>query len=580
MEKCFKKRAGVLLLGQAMLIYCWLTVLSPLAQTDTYYSVYVLCAVLGLLCLYDNHRTGGYVDGKQSVVLALFAGMFSVAVVLANYALFEPLTVLQNLFDAACVLVGGAVVGYQILLCMYRHLPIAADVEARLHPGRVFWLVFGSIAVIDLGYLFSSIYPGILTTDSFTTIAQLTGVEPYNNTMPFWHTMLVKAFVDIGLRRFGDMNAAVAFFHVFQILFMAACFAHTLVTLYQAGVPKAAMAAVYALYAFMPYNMVYSVTLWKDIPFAGAALLLVTALYRLLRSVGKEKGNLFVLILGAVGFSLLRTNGWYAFLVTALVMFFLLRKQHKKLLLIMAVVLLVCWVLINPLLSVIGVESTNLVEAFAVPFQQMARVVATGQELTQEQTELLSQLFWMDKVGVAYDPNTVDPVKFDSFRYENVDYITENLGDFVRLYLELGLKYPIEYGKAWIEETKGYWNAGYKFWTYTLKLGENPFGIVHTGGDNLLARLYAAAFRYIEKPAVLQFVTSIGLYAWTLIGCFVVNILRKRQEALLCIPILVLLVGLWLGSPVFAEFRYAYPMILTVPLILCVSIYRGKQETE
>lgn len=579
MKKLLKERSRGWVLGQALLIYIWLTVLSPLAGTDTYYSVYLLCGVAGILCLYDNYRMDAVCLRGQRGWLVFFAALFSGAVVSANYALFEPLRVLQNLFDLACAFLGGFVVGYQVLLCMCSRFPLSPERDARLHPGRVFCLVFAGIAAIDLAYLFFAMYPGILTTDSVTTIAQLTGVEPYDNTMPFWHTMLVKVFVDLGQCLFGNMNAAVALFHCAQILFMAACLAYAVSTLYQIGVPRLILGIVCGVYALMPYNIVYSVTLWKDIPFAGAALLFVTALYRLLKQIGRSKtGNYAVLILGALGFSLMRTNGWYAFLVTALVMLFLLGKKQKRLLVLMVLVLIFCWVLINPVLTAMGVKETNLVEAFAIPFQQMARVAATGQELTPEQTAMLSELFWLDKVGQAYVPHTVDPVKFETFRNENLPYIKENLGEFVRFYLELGMEYPGEYWKAWVEETKGYWNAGYKFWTYTLQMGSNSFGIAHSGGDNLIARLFAAFFRYIEKPAIFQMFTSIGLYAWILVSCTVVNGLKRRKEILLGIPLLVLLAGLWLGTPVFAEFRYAYPMILTTPLILCVTIFDGERE--
>ena len=41
-------------------------------------------------------------------------------------------------------------------------------------------------------------------------------------------------------------------------------------------------------------------------------------------------------------------------------------------------------------------------------------------------------------------------------------------------------------------------------------------------------------------------------------------------------PALVLTVGLWLGTPVFAEFRYAYPMVLTSPLVLLTTMFEGK----
>ena len=55
MKQLFTNKAAVIL--RAILIYIWLTVLSPLSVTDTYYSVYLLCGVIGLLCLYDNYKS-------------------------------------------------------------------------------------------------------------------------------------------------------------------------------------------------------------------------------------------------------------------------------------------------------------------------------------------------------------------------------------------------------------------------------------------------------------------------------------------------------------------------------------------
>lgn len=576
-----KKYRQAFLWVQVLFIYAWLTVLSPLSVTDTYYSVYLICGIAGLLCLADNYRfvSGGNVDQPNVVVLTTFAVIFSCAVALANYVLFEPLSVLQNLFDLICCLFGGASIGYQVLTCLMRRLPLKAKESQRNHPIHVFFLVFGSIAVIDLLYLLFVLYPGVLTLDSLSTIAQIMGDKPYNNTMPYWHTVTVGVFVKLGFALFGNMNAAVGLFHGVQILFMAACFGCVLVTLYQMGMPKLVMVAVYAIHAFMPYNIVYSITLWKDIPFAGSAVLMVTGLYRLLRNIGKSKVlNYVIFVVGTIGFSLLRTNGWYAFLVTVLVMFFLLRKSHKKLLVLMAIVLVVCWILINPLLDILGVSSTNMVEAFAVPMQQIARVVSNGRELTQDETTMLSEIFSMDELAEAYDPVTVDPVKFDTFRYDKVDYIMDHLGEYLKIYLDLGARYPDDYLKAWVDETKGYWNGGYFFSAYTLKTEKNVYDIATTGGDNMLAKLYAAAFRYIEKPAILQFTISIGLYVWGLVSCCVINALKRRKECLLTIPLLVLVAGLWLGTPVYAEFRYAYPFILAMPLILCATFYRTEDE--
>ena len=577
LKKCTPASKPKLIL-QAALIYSWLTVLSPLAVTDTYYSVYLLCALAGVACLCDNCTTLAYTSRKQKPALCLFAAIFSCAVASANYPLFEPLTVLQNCFDLACVLAGGWVVGYQILLWMLRRLPMESEYRGAKGSGWVFLAVFVLISAIDLAFLIFALYPGVLTVDSFSTLLQILGMEPYDNVMPFWHTVTVEVFVELGLTLFGDINAAIALFHGAQILFMAACIAYAVTTLYQMGLPKLLLAGLLALYALMPYNIVYSVTLWKDIPFAGAAVLMVTALYRLLKGMGSRSWpDVCIFALGSVGFSLWRTNGWYAFLVLTLLMVLLMRRKHKGLLILMVVVVALCGLLIGPVLDSWNVEETNFVEAFGIPMQQIARVLHNGRELAPEDMELLSQVFWVEKTAEVYDPQTVDPVKFETFHYWNVPYFMEHLGEYVRLYLRIGAQYPGDYWKAWVEQTKGYWNGGYKFWTYTLQTEGNKLGVFQTPGENPIARIFFAWFRYVEKPEIFQCFTSIGLHVWALVSCCVVNALKKREEALLTVPILVLIVGLWLGTPVFAEFRYAYPMILTMPVIFAATVFEPEK---
>lgn len=562
-----------------ILVYAWLTVLSPLAVTDTYYSVYLLCALMGILCLYDNQTTAYYCSKQKKLVMGLCGTMFAGAVALANYALFTPLSVLQNLFDLACVLAGGWVIGYQILLCLFRRLPLETGDTDRSHAGMVFFLVFGTVALIDFAYLLLALYPGVLTTDSFSTMRQILGIDGYDNVMPFWHTVMVECIVSPGLRLFGDINKAIALFHGVQILFMAASFGYVIMTLYQMGLPGILLVAVFGIYGLLPHNIVYSVTLWKDIPFACAAVLLVTALYRILKGIGSHSWmDWLLLLLGAIGFSLWRTNGWYAFVALTVLMVPLAGKEHKRLVILMLVVVVLCGALIGPVLDAWEVEGTNFVEAFGIPMQQIARVLHNGRALSDGDMEMLRQLFLVERTAEVYDPLTVDPVKFLTFRYDQVPYLMDNLGDYIKLYLRIGAQYPADYWQAWVDQTCGYWNAGYKFWTYTLKMGENDLGIYQTPGGNPVARVFEAWFRYVEKPQIFQCFTSIGLHVWALAACAIVNGLKKRKEGLLTVPILVLIVGLWLGTPVFAEFRYAYPMILTMPMILAATVFEPKEK--
>lgn len=564
-----------MVLLQAFFLYSWLT---NLQGTDSYYSCYALCGVLGALCLYDNYRARP-AFGRSSLVGISFASvLFGLAAVLANYFLFKPITALMYLMNACLTLAGGFFVCFNVLCCALRRLPLKMEEGERRHPLRVFWFVFGSVALVDTVFLLFAMYPGAMTQDSVTTVAQcVKGV--YNNIMPFYHTITFKLFYEIGMAIFGNATDAVALFHFAQILFLAFCFAYAVMTLYQIGVPKLGLGIVYGIYVFSFYNIIYSVTLWKDIPFSAALLLLVTALYRLMKQVGRRHWNYAVLIIGALGFSLWRTNGWYAFLAAFAVMFFLMRKKYKTLLIIMLLVLILCWVLINPVLDGLDVSPMNFVEAFGVPFQQFARVIWNDRPLTPEQTELLSMAFMLDRVKELYTPYTVDPIKFETFYYGNVDYITEHMVDYIKLYIELGLKYPGDYLEAWIEETRGYWNGGYLHWIYATGAEVEKYGIENGVRNPLISAAFQAFFRCQEKPGILQPLQSIGFQVWVVIGCFVLNILKKREEFLLSIPVLVLVVGLWLGTPVFADFRYAYPVFLCMPVILMTTLYHTKTET-
>lgn len=549
-------------------VFLWAALLSP---TDSRYGVYVFCAVAGVLCACHNRDRRFTLAPRHHRTVCLFSGLFALATVLSNYSLFTPLLTLPALVSCLFSLLGGFFVGYHILAAMMARLPLEPGNEDRLHPCRVFFVTFVSISVIFAAYLFSTAYPGLLSQDSCSTVEQILGIQEYNNTMPYWHTVTVQPFLRLGHSLFGTVDAGIALFHSVQILFMAACFAAVITTLYQIGVPKYALVFIGFLYGCIPYNIVYSVSLWKDVPFGGAALLFVTGLYRLIRQVGKSrKLNYFLLIAGALGFSLWRTNGWYAFLATFVVMALLAGKKQKKLLIIMALVLVLCWVLINPVLDHLSVSETNLVEAFAIPMQQVARVVACERPLSEEQTKLLSDLFWLEEVANLYNPLSVDPIKFYTFRNENIPLVTENPLTYLGLYLQLGIQYPADYLKAWINETKGYWNGGYEYWVYiTAPQQEDP---------NFFNRIFVSWFRFLNDTEAWKLFTSVGLYVWGMIGCCMVNSLKKREELLLSIPALVLIAGLWLGTPVFCEFRYAYPLMLTMPLVACVTIYK-KRDT-
>ncbi len=564
---------------QLLSLFVWTIILK---DTNAYYSVYVLCALVGTFCFFDNTKSDRTLSKKKNLVVTIAAGIFSMLVVIANYDVYLPLNS-TNILNIPFSLLGGLFVGKNILKWACDVFPLKADCEViakqRKHPLRFFFITFGIIVAVDLVYLLLYTYPGVVSVDSINQLTQVF-TDNYSNHHPFWHTINLKIIIEIGLALFGNINAAVALYSVCTVLFMAGAFAYAMVTLYEAGVPKKALMIIYAVFAFMPYNVAYSVNMWKDVGFAGVSLFLVVTLYRIFKNIGKYSFiNYAMLVCSGLAFSLWRSNGKLAFLAALVIFVLVLRKKHVKLTAIMAVVFVVCTLLQGPLLAAVDIKQTQYCERLSIPMQQIARVITAGCELTQEEEEQLSKIMDVEKIPTLYKEYISDPVK-DNVTRVGDKYIQENKLECLKLWVKLGLKYPQYYAAAFVEQTKGYWNGGYDYLVYSTIVTENELGITEAKDSRIATMAANMYFWAFDKQEFAQPLSSIGLHVWILAAVFVVTFLqRRRAEMLITLPILFMVATLVIATPVFCEFRYSYGVFTTLPFILGVTLFNIRKNT-
>lgn len=573
-----------------VLIISWI---SHLMYTDSYFSVYALCGGLAVMCLYDNVNNSRKLSGIPLFLNLTLASLLSLAVTLANYHIFQRMRNMNeishgtnsilNLMEVILTFVGGIVVFSQIFLCVASRFPVCYQPEKKEISGKktacVFWGTFACLSAIYLIYLFFVVYPGNVTSDSVWQINQIY-MDRHTNHHPYWHTMSIKLLMGIGYALFGDVNAAAATFNVVQSLLMAAAFAYAVVTLYQYRIPVIWVYLCAIVFAVLPNHFTYSCTVWKDVPFGGAVLVLVVAMFRLVRGVGKSRLlNYAMLMLGGIGASILRSNGWYAMIAAFVVLVLFFRKRCKELILPWAVCLVIGWILTGPILPVLGVQNVNFIEALSVPLQQVARVIVTGGELTDDEIQLIDTVLDIEDVPEIYTEGCVDPIK-DAIRVKNYPYLQEHKGEFLKLWIDIGMRYPWEYVEAWVEETKGYWNGGYDYYIYAQYVCENIYGMYMVEQNNLIHKLVKAYLTFSRETVFFEPIQSIGLHVWILsILCFL-NLQHNRKEFLLTVPVLAVVFTLWLTTPVFSEFRYAYCVFTTIPFILPVSVFRMPEEVQ
>ena len=259
---------------------------------------------------------------------------------------------------------------------------------------------------------------------------------------------------------------------------------------------------------------------------------------------------------------------------------YILKKQNKTLFRSIIVVLILSFVLKHPLLQMLGVKDVDILEAIGIPIQQVSEVICEGYKLTDSEIQSISRLIDPGIVDEVYIPYLVDPVKYLIREGDNQYVISENLPEYAKVYFSIGLRHPIIYIKSWINMTKGYWNAGYRYWVASTGTVPNDMGITHCAGS---AAAYDLVLKYLvlfDKVPFLEVFSSIGLLTWINLMLLFVSIVRMDKTGIcLSVPIAAIVLSLLIAAPCFAEFRYMYCAYVTIPLnIALVTRYDKKRK--
>ncbi len=557
---------------------------ASLTGADSYIAPYFLIGILGLyFCMMRVETADNVNAGKaEKIILNIIAAVLSSAVVLANYHLFLDFStarrILKSVVKTSLLFSSGFTIFREVLLGVAHMDAIKADATQLNKKWLIIAALWGMLVLEYALVLFGARYPGILSPDSISQMTQIME-HSYSNHHPYYHTQIIHMCVAIGFKLFGDINSAVAVYSVFSILVMASCFMYVVETAYECTKNLKLSAAIFACYMFMPYHIMYSITMWKDVFFAASVTCFVVSCYRYLKFIGNAKVNVIILLVAAMGMCLLRSNGWVACFVSAAAFVVLFGKKQKKLILCFAVVLLSAYVLKHPVLEAIHVSQPATAEFLSIPLQQIARVVTDGGELTEEQTQLLDKVIDIEKIPHEYKNYISDPIKELIKEKGNQAYILEHKGDFIKLYLQLGMKYPGKYIEAWIDQTRGYWNGGYAYWRFGNAVYKNTLGIHQTvripiadAAVNIYLGMWGAS-------CFLQLFLSIGLHIWGIvILAYRALIMRSREKLFITIPFLAVILTLLISTPVYSEFRYVYAVICGFPFVLAAAFADNTAE--
>lgn len=568
-----------------ILILLWLAVLK---DTDSFYFCYLL---IGFVSCAIRPSSSNSSAPKCGLVVA--SCTFAVSVWCANYPLFTTITdatgaralttiviSIISIKNSVICLAGSAAAAYPIIAWCWHHCQSisirSTGLSRKSETRNVFCITLCLLLPIYLVNLYFVEYPGTLTPDPLAQIQEMISGQ-YTNFNSFYHTLLFQGFLRLGYTLWGNSNDAVATFCTFQVVLVCASFAYCISSLDRAGIPKGFVFGVFLFFAVTPYHLELSVTVWKDTIFSIGCLLVCTSLFRVLRGFGDNVLNYCAFTLGCILFCLARNIGVYACMITFIFALLFLRK-NRVLLILMGSIVFLCWFLNGPVLSALGVSESDYVEFISLPLQQICRVISDGRPLRLEEADLLSRILDLEHVPQVYESDFADPIK-NMFRSMDMTWFEDNVVDYLRIWIRLGIRYPLEYAAAWIDQTKGYWNGGYDQLLYSRIIMPNDYGLSKIMIDSPVYILFSIWYKMYSSLIIFLPSHSIGLFTWSTVLFTVIQVMKKHKEWILSVPTITILLGLITGAPVCHEFRYAYPIVTCFPLILAAFLYPPDDAT-
>ena len=536
-----------------------------LKSTDSIFAVYLVLGIASLFALRSNRAS----SVPKTRPLSVISAFFSLLVILSNYRIFGSYSLIEKALSVVVLPVGGFLV-FRNILAYLRSFSLRFEWKTekyKMSPKKMFLLCFLGFGIIFVSALLLCCYPGVLTSDSTWQLGMIKS-GAFSNHHPFYHTILIEIIYVTALNITGNHNLAVFCYTFVQSLIMAAIFSYAIVTLYQLKLNKKIIAVSIALFALLPCHIVFSFTIWKDVLFAGGVLLFIVSTYRCLCGIGKLQWlNLILVAISSLLICLFRNNGFYAFIVAFVLFVTLFRRSHIRLTIVLGGSICLSFILYS-LLPAFNVAPSEPTESYSIPLQQIARVVVENGEISDDEKTQIERLATFDDIKNSYKSYISDPVKLLLWTDEKEQYLADHKMDYLKLWASIGVKNPGLYAKAWIDQTKGYWNGGYNYWNITLENAEMPDrdskGSVFYKG----LKYYVKFFNDFE---LLRLLLCIGLYVWGLIVVFYLSAVKTDKSLLYLSSLPLFIVAtLLIATPVYAEFRYAYSLVCCLPFLATV----------
>ncbi len=336
---------------------------------------------------------------------------------------------------------------FYLLLLELAH-PFSPLVKSRIKKYEL--AIYAGIPFVSWMFSFLAYFPAKMTFDSYYQWAMAHDVRQYSAWHPLLHTLWVEFTSNI-------YNSPASYIFT-QIVVVALIVGYAIYSLTKLGLPKFLGYLLVFGYALWPVMMLYSVTAWKDIPFAAFILLFTTLLAKIVASNGtwlKKPLNLTALILVAFVTINLRNNGVFIVVVTLLLLVIFMKGFRIRTGLVFVIVMAMNLLFNGPVANALNVQQNPLNQALAIPSQQIGATFYYNGQFTKELKDYFTEILPEENWKKDYNPYTVDPIKHDA-AYNSAP-IDADFGLYIKNWAKLMTDNFGIYVKSYLDQTSAIW---------------------------------------------------------------------------------------------------------------------------
>ena len=491
---------------------------------------------------------------------------------------------LSLVFNSLLLLIIPLIIGIYYIL---KYIVKKIEIKSNKKNNNKFFKIFDkhpflvSIVILIICWLpyIIAYYPAILNHDAAFQIKQFLGIDNkysyyvnlidknqiITNHHPVIHTLLLGSLVKLGMI-LGNDNIGFFFYSIIQILILSSTLSYSIkyakdnkVSIYR----RFNMLLIYSLVPVFPF---YSMTAVKDVIYTCIIILYLIFIHKMINGDYKVSTCIKMVLISILLF-LFRNNGIYVFFLSFI--FLLLKnKNWKKVLIIFILILSLYKTYDKVILPYFKVTPTSVRETLSVPFQQTARYAKYYEkELTKEDIKTISKILDYEEIKSNYNPDLADPVK-NTF---NKDASKEDIKKYFKVWFKGLTKKPLVYIEATLNNTYGYFCPFKTSWYFYHKLaselkGDNIHYHYMRSTKNMRNTLksYALIFPYIPVVGLL---VNIAFNNWLILFYLFMFISKKKYRSIIYLMPAIVSILVCFASPANTYFRYAMPIIFSIPLI-------------